>query len=97
MRCSRSSWRIRLAAYVARLERGLGAIPQGFKSPILRKLTSFSLRWEAGFFTSWVKCLGLRVLVTDVVNVTPVGLRIGFSGLCSDIHQQPGLNRAVDL
>lgn len=37
MCCSRSSWRIRLAAYVARLERGLGAIPQGFKSPILRK------------------------------------------------------------
>ncbi len=29
-------WRIRLAAYVARLERVLGAIPQGFKSPILR-------------------------------------------------------------
>lgn len=30
-------WRIRLVAYVARLERGLGAIPQGFKSPILRQ------------------------------------------------------------
>lgn len=32
-------WRIRLAAYVARLERVLGAIPQGFKSPILRHLS----------------------------------------------------------
>jgi hypothetical protein len=29
--------RIRLVAYGARLESGLGAIPQGFKSPILRQ------------------------------------------------------------
>lgn len=31
-----NAWRIRLAAYGARLERVLGSRPQGFKSPILR-------------------------------------------------------------
>ena len=30
------AWRIRLAAYGARLERVLGSRPRGFKSPILR-------------------------------------------------------------
>lgn len=30
-------WRIRLAAYGARLERVLGSRPRGFKSPILRQ------------------------------------------------------------
>jgi hypothetical protein len=34
--CFRSYWRIRLAAYGARLERVLGSRPRGFKSPILR-------------------------------------------------------------
>lgn len=33
---SSKHWRIRLVAYGARLERGLGSRPQGFKSPILR-------------------------------------------------------------
>ena len=34
--CKVFSWRIRLAAYGARLERVLGSRPRGFKSPILR-------------------------------------------------------------
>jgi len=32
------NWRIRLVAYGARLESELGAIPQGFKSLILRQI-----------------------------------------------------------
>ena len=49
------SWRIRLAAYGARLERVLGSRPRGFKSPILRSFPGFGFL-EAGDFSFW--CLG---------------------------------------
>ena len=44
-------WRIRLAAYGARLERVLGSRPRGFKSPILRSFPGFE------FSRSGILCL----------------------------------------
>ena len=43
------SWRIRLAAYGARLERVLGSRPRGFKSPILRSFPGFEFS-RSGIF-----------------------------------------------
>ena len=42
-------WRIRLVAYGARLESGLGAIPQGFKSLILRQISFLISAVAMGF------------------------------------------------
>ena len=48
--CKVFSWRIRLAAYGARLERVLGSRPRGFKSPILRSSPGLGFRGR-GFLT----------------------------------------------
>ena len=45
-------WRIRLAAYGARLERVLGSRPRGFKSPILRSFPGFEFS-RPGIFVFW--------------------------------------------
>ena len=58
-------WRIRLAAYGARLERVLGSRPRGFKSPILRSFPGFEFSRSGifvfgvltGFYCGVVPCV----------------------------------------
>ena len=63
--CKVFSWRIRLAAYGARLERVLGSRPRGFKSPILRSFPGFEFSRSGifvfgvltGFYCGVVPCV----------------------------------------
>ena len=66
-------WRIRLAAYGARLERVLGSRPRGFKSPILRSFPGFEFS-RSGIFVFGVLIAGFVVALCRVLWAWLFGL-----------------------
>ena len=69
-------WRIRLVAYGARLESGLGAIPQGFKSLILRQKNNWRLKIKFGFLIT----SSIPVIKTETNDLFQTGAIYNLNG-----------------
>lgn len=69
-------WRIRLAAYGARLESGLGASPQGFESPILRKIILFTL------VRTYLMLIILQILPQNAIRILSHNIVFSCTGYC---------------